>query len=182
MADTEAKKAAAGDASPSAQLPKYLRSPIPRSIVALRQAHHADLKARAALLWQQSPRYARYSAFDKRLPGPGYLKTVANISRAQASIYFQLRSGHVALNQYLHRIAHDDERVSATCSACNISTESVHHFMLECPAYRRERHHLERLWRHRALDLRFLLSSRDALTSVLQYIKATGRFPHLGEV
>ncbi|KAG2072429.1 hypothetical protein BDR04DRAFT_1013692, partial [Suillus decipiens] len=44
----------------------------------------------------------------------------------------QLRTGHIALNKYLKCIR---KSPTARCPKCEVHDESVHHFLLVCPAY-----------------------------------------------
>jgi ribonuclease HI len=144
-ADAEAKKAAEGESSDKKDLPSYLRKPIQYSLSAARQAHNDSLKKKWANAWTVSPRYHRASYRDMLTPSSqNFLKYICSqeISRAAGSRIFQLRDGHVPLNQYLFRFKRvDDPR----CLACGHPNETVEHFIVYCPKYAHERWPL--LWR-----------------------------------
>ena len=59
-----------------------------------------------------------------------------DIRREATSKIYQLRSGHIPLNAYLHRFKLVN---SAQCPACGAQRETPQHFVLECPAYEHER-------------------------------------------
>src|SRR5882762_3191535 len=96
----------------------------------------------------------------------------ATLTRLQASQLFQLRIGHIPLNFHLHRI---HKAATAKCPSCNLAPETVHHLLLECPAYDNLRSPLFNEWKHLARDIGFLLSSPKAVPSLLKYVKQTGR-------
>jgi hypothetical protein len=54
--------------------------------------------------------------------------------------------------------------------------ESVKHFLLICPKYVHEQHHLRHQLCHNADSLQFLLSNPAALKPLLKYVNSTGRF------
>ncbi|KAG2117577.1 hypothetical protein DEU56DRAFT_717063, partial [Suillus clintonianus] len=49
---------------------------------------------------------------------------------------FQLRTGHAPLNKHLFRIA---KVPSPICQQCHRKEETVHHFLIACPAYTQQR-------------------------------------------
>lgn len=95
-------------------------------------------------------------------------------------MYMFLRTGHAPLNQHLHRIHKSD---NPACPHCPNVPESVHHFLLSCPHYRRERHHLTVTLGRNASSLQFLLSDPEATIPLIKYVNATGRMRKiLGEI
>jgi hypothetical protein len=139
LVDTEAKHAADGPDATSRQalLPPCLRKGrIPDSTSALWRYHNARLDTRAAARWRASPRYQRMAQFDLIEPSKAFVKLADNFNRKQTAMLIQLRTGHIGLNAYLHRIGVED---SSTCKACNMSAETVSHFLRECPRYRAAR-------------------------------------------
>ena len=54
--------------------------------------------------------------------------------------------------------------------------ETVKHFLLDCPFYRRERHELQMKLRRNTFSLSFLLSSPVATKPLLKFVHSTGRF------
>ena len=106
-------------------------------------------------------------------PSKKWMRLVQNLLRKQASIIMQLRTGHIGLNKYLHRINRSD---TPNCPNCDAHTdETIHHFLFECESYRRERFTLHRKLRRQSLDLSFLLSHPSATLPLLKYVHATGR-------
>ncbi|KAF9806675.1 hypothetical protein IEO21_08593 [Rhodonia placenta] len=116
-----------------------------------REAHHR---------WRLSTRYARVSRIDPTLPSK------------HTSLLIQLRSGHAPLNRHLYRLGKSD---SARCS-CGTDDETVPHYILRCPNWKRARAPLRRAFPPSSLQLRTLLNDREALPFLFDYIKMTGRF------
>jgi ribonuclease HI len=173
-ADEEAKKAAKGDSSDVKMLPPLLRKRLPLSISALRQENMAKLSKRWTRRWKSSARESLLKTIDNTAPSKKYLRLIKDLDRRQASLLFQLRSGHVGLNHHLFRI-HRSETPS--CPHCRgITVETVRHFLLDCPQYVRERHELRVKLRRNSDSLSFLLSSPVATLPLLKYVHATGRF------
>ncbi|KAG2033990.1 hypothetical protein BDR03DRAFT_830036, partial [Suillus americanus] len=86
---------------------------------------------------------------------------------------FQLRSGHAPLNKHLHRIA---KSATATYSQCEESDESVHHFLLSCPAYTRQRNILRAELGTKAHRMKHILNEPECLKALFKYIATTRRF------
>jgi ribonuclease HI len=177
-ADEEAKKAAQGDSSDCKQLLPFLRKSIPHSITAVRQRFTSQLQKRWKRIWKRrwksSPRAKSLCSIDNSVPSKKYLKLTRDLSRSQASILMQLCTGHIGLNQHLFRIKKAE---SPSCPHCRgITVETVKHFLLDCPFYRRERHELQTKLRRNASSLSFLLSSPAATKPLLKYVHSTGRF------
>ena len=104
-ADREAKIAAEGKQLDKDKLPTCLRKQLGYSLSAGRQAHNEKLKLRWVAQWAQSPWYHRLNLEDMLTPySQKFLKYISceGISQQSASHIFQLRVGHVLLNQYLH--------------------------------------------------------------------------------
>ncbi|OCH87125.1 hypothetical protein OBBRIDRAFT_708510, partial [Obba rivulosa] len=76
LADVEAKKAAAGRSSHPTRLLKSLRSPLPASSPATKQAFAKKLKDQAKAHWQKSPRSARMRNIDPTLPSASFEKLI----------------------------------------------------------------------------------------------------------
>ncbi|KAF5310696.1 hypothetical protein D9619_007911 [Psilocybe cf. subviscida] len=91
----------------------------------------------------------------------------------KASLLIQLRTGHIALNAYLHRFKLTDDPL---CTECRQEPESVLHILKFCPAYAAQRRCLQRdLGPDMDIDLS-LLSDRGRLPLVFAYLEAIGRF------
>jgi hypothetical protein len=176
-ADQEAKLAAAGSSSPMEELPAILRakSGIPLSISALRQRYKARLEGRWLRRWKTSKQYPKIRAIDKSESTSvnAYLKTATKLSRAQASVLIQLRTGHIGLNQHLHRINRSD---TAYCPHCKGTTvESIRHFLIQCPHYRELRQIMRAKLRRKADDMSYMLSNAEAAQVVTTFALATRR-------
>jgi hypothetical protein len=179
-ADEEAKKAAQGDSSITKSLPPLLRKRLPLSIPALRQNHNAKLTKRWTRRWKKSPRYNTLKSIDNSAPSKKFLHLIKNLDRRQASILFQLHTGHIGLNQHLFRIRRSETPLCPHCQ--DTSIESVKHFLLECPQYARERHELRRKLRRNSDSISFLLSNPSAILPLLKFVHSTGHFKaHFGK-
>jgi ribonuclease HI len=134
--DEEAKKAAKGESSDTKLLPPLLRKCLPISISAIRQENTAKLKKRWERKWKTSAREALLKTIDNTAPSKKYLRLIKGLDRRQASLLFQLCSGHVALNHHLFRIRRSE---TPSCPHCRgITVETVKHFLIDCPRYAQE--------------------------------------------
>ncbi|THH10371.1 hypothetical protein EW146_g8390, partial [Bondarzewia mesenterica] len=173
--DKAAKQAAKGKTSLRIRLPEYLRNgSLPASISARRQAHQDALLERWKKEWEASPRHARISKYDPSLPSKSYLRRVKTFTRTQASLFIQLRTGHIPLQQHLWRIGKAD---SAICTYCADAEETVRHFLIDCQFFRKDHLILKNALRRDANDLSKLLSNDTSNAKPLfRYIRDTGRF------
>jgi len=146
-ADREAKRAARALSSPEDDLPACLRDPLPISVSKVRQTFTSHFRSNLRTLSCPSP-------------------------RPHASLLIQLRSGHAPLQQYLHRIRRTP---SSICPSCHAAKETVRHFLLDCPTYRRQREALTRSLGRSARSIKHL-SKGGVLKHLFRYIHATGRF------
>jgi len=129
---------------------------------------------------RQRSRYGRPHQFDLTMKSKRYARLVASLPDRNARILLtQLRTGHAPLQQHLFRIhrARTDQ-----CPACLDYPESVHHYLLECAAYRTPRETLRREVGRSARSVRTLLSDPRAIKPLLRYIRATGRFSSFGHL
>ncbi|KAG0148538.1 hypothetical protein CROQUDRAFT_693470 [Cronartium quercuum f. sp. fusiforme G11] len=102
------------------------------------------------------------------------------LEKGQASVIFQLRSGHCPLRKYLHRIgAEPDPR----CEVCKVK-ETPTHFLAYCRRYTEQRRALrkelkkEKIW----VDINSatgILDNPRTFGFVAKYVESTGRFIHL---
>ncbi|THH26637.1 hypothetical protein EUX98_g7553 [Antrodiella citrinella] len=174
IVDEGAKQAARGQTIPNHATPPGLlkKGTLPISVAKLRQEITELLKVKAKKSWQESPRYEKLVNIDASLPSKTYLKLAFALPRKQASLLFQLRTGHVPLNHHLHRIR---KVPTSTCPACANHTETVHHFLLMCHAHRKARGVLRKKLGRDGESLAFLLSSPKAMEPLFNFIHATGR-------
>jgi ribonuclease HI len=183
LADVAAKEAAEGPNQNSApeMLPKYLRGkPLPDSISALKQWHEDTLRKRWEKKWKKSPRHARATNIDPTMPSNRYIKLVATLPRRQTSLYTQLRTRHLLLNQHLHHIG---KSATPHCPACPDTDETIHHFLFNCPQYIRECHHFTNALRRQASSIQYILTAKKATQPLKRYINQTKRFkPIFGEL
>lgn len=122
-----------------------------------------------------SPRYIKFKNIDPSLPSHCFIKLISNpkLARADTSRLFQLQSGHVPLNVYLH---HFKRKERAQCPVCSTKKETPQHFPLECPAYAYERCKLK--LKKGELETKFaeVTANEKKAVALVQYIQATGRF------
>jgi len=107
------------------------------------------------------------------MPSPKFRKDTWHLSRRQAALLIQLRTGHVPLNKHLHRIG---RVVSPKCPACPECDESVHHFLFICPRYAAQRRQLEAQLRRAARSIAVLLANPKAFAHLFKYICDMHRF------
>ena len=156
------------------QLPAFLRNKLPISTSALKQKHREDLHSSWRKSWSTSKRYSHISRINSSTPSKKFIKATGFLPKSHSGILFQLRSGHIALNKYLHRINRSD---TPLCLQYNQEApETVHHFLFNCPRYERERHILRSRIGRAASSTADLLGSDEAVMETLKYVKETGRF------
>ena len=174
IADNQAKLAAKCKSSPAMQLPPLLRKgELPTSASALKQAFNKARKAKWKSVWSTSPRHRRISRIDNDLPSKSFLDLIGPLSRAEASIMMQLRTGHVPLNQHLARIG---KVPNPHCPHCPHALETIEHFVLHCPKYHAARLRLYNALGRKSNQLSYLLSNEDATKAFLSYIRETKRW------
>ena len=174
QADEEAKSAAQGHSSDTKFLSLLLRKCLPLSVSALRQSHSDTFKSRWRRRWKSSERENLLQTIDNSAPSKKYLRLIKGIDCHQASLLFQLRSGHIGLNQHLCRIRKSE---SPSCPLYQgITVKTIRHFLLECPHYAREKHKLCLKLQCNIGSLSFLLNSPDAVLPVLKFVQPTGHF------
>jgi ribonuclease HI len=183
LADKEAKEAARGmdHESPHQLLPKYLRGKrLLRSASALTALQKTKSRTLWKSLWEKSPRYARTRVIDPTMPSDKYIKLTNGLPKRTASFYIQMRTRHVPLNFHLHRIKKSD---TPRCPICPEIDETIHHYLFDCPQYRRERHLLSNALGRNATSLTYILTSEKATPHLVRFINCTGRFkPTFGEI
>ncbi|KAF5370505.1 hypothetical protein D9615_010347 [Tricholomella constricta] len=174
QADELAKEAAKGEVSGSAVLPPLLRAPLPRSKAAIRQTYYARLKAAATKIWTTSPQFTRMrNTTPRTAPSKKYVAMIQKLPRKHGSLLTQLTTGHAPLAVHLHRLKKAD---SPTCPACRESPETIHHYLMECPAHRNARNTLRDATKQAARSLPKLLSQPKHHRALFTYIATTGRF------
>ena len=179
-ADGLAKRAIDEGSSEKKHLPAQLRKALPRSKAAAWRAAKAELDKRAGAVWRESPRYEKLARIDKTMPSKGFLKLVKGLSRKKASILFQLRSGHTLLRVHLFRIKQAD---SPRCEWCKGADETVHHYLMVCPAHAEARRAMVAAGGRHTLIVGKVLNTEKLLLPLFQYIARTKRFTEtLGDI
>ena len=178
-ADKLAKEAADGRASRRVEQPQFLHRTLPVSVSANKTAHLDQVKRAWKERWIDSPRRQRIERIDETFPFNSYRKRQDKLSRAHASLMIQVRSGHLPLNSYLHRIGKTE---SNKCQACQTTandettTENVHHFLYDCEAYSTQRRSLLRVVGAGNITLRDIMSQTKRMKALAQFIIRTRRF------
>lgn len=121
---------------------------------------------------RESPHNTHLQSIDQTAPSKNFAKRIADLPRKHRMLIFQLRTGHVALNKYLHHIA---KVPSATCQECHAHEETVHHFLLVCPRYARQRNTLSLEVGPHQLQVKYLLCHSKGIRATLKYIACTKR-------
>ena len=172
-ADTEAKRAAEGSHKNRRNEHYRLIRGIPDSKPATRQALRAKNRQEYAKEFQKSPRYDKAIKYDPRAPSSDFRTISAKLTRRQASILIQLRTGHVPLQAYLHRFKLSD---TPECPTCSDEPETVTHYLVHCHTYDRQRRRLQRaLGRDQSIGLE-ILGDKRRMKMLMNYIHDTGRF------
>ncbi|KAJ6507032.1 hypothetical protein C8R45DRAFT_802455, partial [Mycena sanguinolenta] len=83
----------------------------------------------------------------------------------------QLRTGHISLNAHLHRFG---ATPSPSCPQCLVP-ETVAHYLLSCPLYRRQRLQLIVRLGTARLNLKRLLAVKSDHRRVFAYVRDTLR-------
>lgn len=121
---------------------------------------------------------------DTAWPGSHTRRMYDNLSKRQASILAQLRTGMTPLNGYLHNI----KAVESNLCECGEAVESREHFVFRCVRWSEQRKMLG-AWTSED-DFSRLLGGRsstdtddwtpnmDAVRAVIQFTLATKRFEH----
>ena len=170
MADSEAKKAAMGSGSPPHTLPSFLRNPLPASSSATKRAFNESIKHDAAEFLAKSKCYSQLRTIDASVPSVRFCKLTAELTRKQASLLVQLRTGHIPLNHHLAQIGTVQ---SPLYPACREREETVHHFLLGCTAYASQHQELYAKLSRDAYSIPHLLAHPKALAPLFHCISAT---------
>lgn len=130
--------ATSGQSSARISLPHILRSLLPISASAIKQAWASTLKDKWETAWAASPRKLRIEQFDKNFLYDSFRKRAYTLSRYHSSLIMQIRCSHIPLNGYLHKIGKKDTEI---CQQCNEeedrapALETVKHFIFKCPVH-----------------------------------------------
>lgn len=171
-ADEEAKLAARGKYSKPKDLPQALEKVLPISKTAALQTQKAKFAKESVETHLSSKRIDRMKDIDPSMPSNNFAKRAKFLSRRHAAMLIRLRSGHIPLSQYLHRIG---KRSSPLYQECG-KVESVFHYLIECRQYALPRKKLEKKLKRNARSIKALPSNPFATTALFEYVNETGRF------
>lgn len=174
-ADVKAKAAAEGKTLIKKDLPPLLCKKLQHNKSALRQHRHRMLKKCWLQEWRVSPQYNQTKTLDSSLLSNKFIKLISDdrLSRMDASRICQLRTGHVPLNVYLHRIRKAE---GPCCPPCRHPKENVKHYIMDCPSYAHEHWALYKNSKKKNLNLADLLNDKNMAVLVANFIQATGQF------
>ena len=177
-ADELAKEAALGKSSATNRLPHILRTSLPTSASAIKQHFNEKLRASWKENWDNSDRGKRFAALDDNFPFTKFRNRINQLSRHQASLMIQIRSGHLPLNAYLARIGKSDTEHCQNCMENENGIqcrETIKHFIFECTTYAQEREELIKKTKLSHFKLRKIMENTDRMRFLATYISRTGR-------
>ena len=171
--DEEAKKAASSSRFNTNHHFGILKKPLPTSRTVHRQMLKKEVTESYRKEFQRSARIHRAVKYDSSMPSNRYRRLTAGMPRRYASILTQLRTNHVPLRAYLHKV---NIAESPVCEQCEEAPETVTHFIMFCPKYSAQRRQLRMsLKSGQNLDLS-ILGDKDSLPPLFCFIKATECF------
>ena len=110
---------------------------------------------------------------DASMPLSRFTKIIQDLPCMQVSLLIQLRMGHVPLQKHLHRM----EKVSSLrCPECHTRDETIHHYLMVCPAHKGLRSQMEKALLPGAWSIGTLLLNPKVFEHLFRYINATCRF------
>lgn len=174
MADEEAKAAVRGKYYPIQDIPSSLANYHPPTNTAtLKCAIKENNRSAAITYWESTEVGAKFLIRYPHLSPTDFIPHTHALPRSRATLLFRLITGHVQLQQHLHRL---QVRNTPTCELCNDGPGTVAHLLLCCPRLASEPYvHLESNGRD-YLHLGFLFSAPEAFPHLFDFLKATGCF------
>ena len=172
--DKEAKRAAAGESSElGLDLHRVLSKHMPVSIAAAKATYKKQATADWEKEWKHAKRRKKMSRFDPSPPSSAVLKLYTDLPRRSCSVITQLRTGHIGLNSFLHRIG---AAPSPKCDKCHVP-ETVEHFLLTCHKFKIQRTILRKRLCEAGLGLNMssLLADHHNNRILASYVHATKR-------
>lgn len=109
-------------------------------------------------------------------------EVLAKLEKGRASIIFQLRSGHIALNAYLFKHNLTESITSPNCEACNVP-ENTDHFLTRCRRFQRQRNSLRISIKKDKIKVNpyssaSLIDCPDVFFHLSEFVLHTNRFQH----
>lgn len=174
-ADTLAKEAATGKEKPAKHTPFMFREfpKLPFSKAAARELARKRIPTQWEAGWKKSICKPKMDRIDPGMKVGKYLNLVGDWKKNRTSTITQLRTGHVPLNYHLHRIKKAD---SPFCPHCNDKEETIHHYLIECPAYDAERMQMQAACKNYDLPMKILLSTVEGMKATITFVQRTKRF------
>ena len=166
-ADEEAKKAARGKGN----LGKSYGHRMLKS--SRNQAINASIANEAKKEWEKGEtkeKFQRIIRSNPKYTGPKYYNQVN--SMRQVSWLIRLRTGHIPLNQYLHRF----NIIESPKCECGQGVETITHYILQCKRYIEQRSNLRSKVGARGMKLHSLLGDPKNAKVVAEYVESTRRF------
>ena len=142
---------------------------------AARQYHSKKVKLNATKQFANSPRFLRLHNINLLTPSSRFCRNTQHLLREQAATLIQLRTNHIPLRKYLHRIGKSS---SPMCWTCTSQRETTHHFLMMCPVYTAARRQLEESIGRAARSMKTLLMNPKVFPHLFQFISASCSFSH----
>ena len=150
------------------------RRPLPLNTELIKEKISLSLQTFWKESWSLSPRKDRMVAIDPTFSFDKFHNLQQDLTRAQSSLIFQIRSNHIPLNVYLNRIGKSESKFCPNCASNGQEiAETVTHFLFECPRYDYERHSLDTKVGCSSRDLRIILSSKEMTCELIKFVGRT---------
>ncbi|KAJ5569007.1 hypothetical protein N7450_011493 [Penicillium hetheringtonii] len=117
-----------------------------------------DMRAKEEFESMRGGRWSRN--LDAALPGKHTNFLYDNLSRRQAALLIQLRTGHARLNRYLQRMGHLENNTCG-CGTDSDDGETVEHFLFHCPDWNQLRQEMKLRMGSRYGDTSYALGGRS---------------------
>jgi hypothetical protein len=171
--DEEARKAAKGKTSKASNLSTYLATnKLPLSTSAAQQEYKRRTKEIWKTKWESFPCYPKLSRISPSMPSNNYKHLTEALRCTQASLIIQFRTGHLALNSYLHCITKSNTQ---QCLSCQHNEETVHHYLFDCPTWKHKCWNMMKKLRRNAKSISFILNNWKGIAELLKYVGKTKR-------
>ena len=177
QAERLAKEAAEGRASGQAKLLAILWK-LPTGVSACKREYLEKMKSRWLSEWRESPRKRRLDLIDPSFSFNSFRRRLEKMSRGHASLLVQVRSEHLPLNFYLHRIGKAGSKYCPECKEGPVGesiVESINHFLYDCEAFSEQRRRLFRAVGSRNTSVRDLMLEEKRMKALAIYIITTKR-------
>ena len=122
--------------------------------------------------FESSPRCQQLWKINPTILSSNFRKDTQDLLHLQVSLLIQMRTGHVPLQQYLHRIGKVEP---LHCPNCH-EDETVHHYLTNCKSFETQRRRMEGHLQRVAKSVSTLLTNPKAFPHLFKYINDTGCF------